>query len=230
MHLGVEVHTKTLVTALDERGVCIADTDLAARTVLWAAGVAASPLARSLGVPLDRAGRVQVRPDLTIPGHAEVFVIGDLAAAMSQGQPVPGVAPAAIQGGRHAARCIRQRLAGQPAAPFHYRHRGALATIGRAAAVADFGWLKLTGFPAWLAWMLVHIAFLIGFRNRVFVLLSWAWAYLTFQRGARIITGAPEQLLPHLPGSDKQQQDDAAAALLAPPHPVQTEASRHSRA
>jgi NADH dehydrogenase len=156
-------------------------------------------------VPLDRAGRVQVKPDLTIPGHAEVFVIGDLAAAISHGRPVPGVAPAAIQGGRHAARCIRQRLAGQPCAPFHYRHRGTLATIGRAAAVADFGWLKLTGFLAWLAWMLVHIAFLIGFHNCVFVLLSWAWAYLTFQRGAHLITGAPEQLLPYVLGSNRQE-------------------------
>jgi NADH dehydrogenase len=180
-------------------------------------------------VPLDRAGRVQVQPDLTIPGQAEVFVIGDLAAATSQGQSVPGVAPAAIQGGRHAARCIRRTLAGQPAVPFHYRHRGALATIGRAAAVADFGWLKLTGFLAWLAWMLVHIAFLVGFRNRVFVLLSWAWAYLTFQRGARLITGAPEQLLPNAPGTDRRV-DGPGAALVAPLRAVQTEASQHSQA
>jgi NADH dehydrogenase len=188
------VHTNTLVTALDERGVNTSNMHFAARTVLWAAGVAASPLARSLGVPLDRAGRVQVQPNLTIPGHGEVFVIGDLAAAISHGRPVPGVAPAAIQGGRHAARCIRQRLAGQPSAPFHCRHRGALATIGRAAALTDFGWRKLTG------------------------LLSWAWAYLTFQRGARLITGAPEQLLPRMPGPDRQQ-DNPGAALVAPHAP-----------
>jgi NADH dehydrogenase len=215
-HLGVEVHTKTLVTALDEHGVSMGDTHLAARTVLWAAGVAASPLARSLGVPLDRAGRVHVQPDLTIPGHSEVFVIGDLAAAMSHGQPVPGVAPAAIQGGRHAARCIRCALAGKSSEPFSYQDRGALATIGRAAAVADFGRLKLTGFFAWLAWMLVHIAFLIGFRNRVFVLLSWAWAYLTFQRGARLITGGSEQLLPRIPVPDRQKEDGHRATPAAP--------------
>jgi NADH dehydrogenase len=228
--LGVEVHTKTLVTALDEHGVDIGDTHLAARTVLWAAGVAASPLARSLGSTLDRAGRVQVQPDLTIPGHAEVFVIGDLAAAISHGRPVPGVAPAAIQGGRHAARGIRRALAGQPSAPFHYRDKGALATIGRAAAVADFGRLKLTGFPAWLAWMLVHIAFLIGFRNRVFVLLSWAWAYLTFQRGARLITGDPEQLLPHVPGPAAQAKDRPGGAPVASLQAVLTKTSQRPHA
>jgi NADH dehydrogenase len=226
-HLGVEVHTKTLVTALDEHGVGIGDTRLTAYTVLWAAGVAASPLARSLGVPLDRAGRVQVQPDLTIPGHAEVFVIGDLAAAMSHGRPVPGVAPAAIQGGRHAAHCIWRALAGQPSTPFHYRDKGMLATIGRAAAVADFGWLKLTGFLAWLAWMLVHIAFLIGFRNRVFVLLSWAWSYLTFQRGARLITGGPEQLLPHVPGPPTQAEDRPDGAPAAPSQAGHARASQH---
>ncbi|MGE3539380.1 MAG: NAD(P)/FAD-dependent oxidoreductase [Candidatus Tectimicrobiota bacterium] len=229
MHLGVEVQTKTLVTGIDAHGVSIGETRLAARTVLWAAGVAASPLARSLGVPLDRAGRVQVQPDLTIPGHPEVFVIGDLAAARSQGQPVPGVAPAAIQGGRHAARCIRQALAGQPTEPFHYRQRGDLATIGRAAAVADFGWLKLTGWLAWMAWMLVHIAFLIGFRNRVFVLLSWIWAYLTFQRGARLITGGSGPFVRHGPGSDGQEA--RAETTPAPPEratPAEsTQLSRH---
>jgi NADH dehydrogenase len=215
-HLGVEVHTHTLVTAIDEHGVGIGDTHLAARTVLWAAGVAASPLARSLGVPLDRAGRVQVQPDLTIPGHSEVFVIGDLAAAISHGQPVPGVAPAAIQEGRHAARCIRHALADKSSTPFYYRDRGTLATIGRAAAVADFGRLKFTGFLAWLAWMLVHIAFLIGFRNRVFVLLSWVWAYLTFQRGARLITGGSEQLLPPVPVPDRQEENGQGATLAVP--------------
>jgi NADH dehydrogenase len=157
-----------------------------------------------------------MQPDLTIPGHSEVFVIGDLAAAISHGQPVPGVAPAAIQGGRHAARCIRRALAGKPSTSFSYQDKGALATIGRAAAVADFGRLKLTGFLAWLAWMLVHIAFLIGFRNRVFVLLSWAWAYLTFQRGARLITGGSEQLLPRMPVPDRQEENGQGATSAAP--------------
>jgi NADH:ubiquinone reductase (H+-translocating) len=215
--LGVEVRTKTMVTAVDEHGVGMGDAHLAARTVLWAAGVAASPLARSLGVPLDRAGRVKVQDDLTIPGHAEVFVIGDLAAAMSDGKPVPGVAPAAIQGGRHAAHCLRRALAGQPYTPFHYRDKGSLATIGRAAAVADFGWLKLSGFLAWLAWMSVHLFFLIGFRNRMLVVLSWVWSYITFQRGARLITGDPGQLLPQTRAPFAQAGDRTAAASVPSP-------------
>ena len=145
----------------------------------------ASPLARSLGAPLDRAGRVLVEPDLTIPGHRQAFVIGDLAAV----EGVPGVAPAAIQEGEHAAENIRRAVDGQPLRAFHYRDKGSLATIGRAAGVADFGKLKLSGFIAWFAWLAVHIFFLIGFRNGLLVMLQWAWAYVTYQRGARLITG-----------------------------------------
>ena len=182
------------VTAIDAEGVCIGPERIAARTVLWAAGVAASPLARSLGVPLDRAGRVQVEPDLTIPGHPEVSVIGDLASLSQDGHPVPGVAPAAIQEARHAARNIVRMIQGQPRLPFHYRDKGSLATIGRAAAVADLGRVKLSGWIAWLAWLFIHIFFLIGFRNRFLVLFQWAWSYVTYDRGARLITGPPPRI------------------------------------
>jgi NADH dehydrogenase len=187
--LGVEVRTGALATALDDEGVTLADERIAARTVLWAAGVAASPLARSLGVPLDRAGRVVVEPDLTVPGHPEVYVIGDLAHVEQDGRPVPGVAPAAIQGASHAADNILRTIRGQPRRPFRYRDKGSLATIGRASGVADFGRLKLSGWPAWAAWLFIHIFFLIGFRNRFIVMFSWAWSYLTYDRGARLITG-----------------------------------------
>ena len=187
--LGVTVRTDAYVTAIDEGGVCVGDERVAARTVLWAAGVQASPLARSLGVPLDRAGRVLVEPDLSIPGHAEVFVVGDLAAARSEGEEVPGMAQGAIQGGRHVAANIRRALAGEPPARFRYRDKGTMATIGRAAAVVDAGAVKLSGFWAWMFWWLVHVMFLIGFRNRLLVLFGWAWSYVTFQRGARLITG-----------------------------------------
>jgi NADH dehydrogenase len=187
--LRVEVLTNAVVTSLNDREVCLGDQTIAARTVLWAAGVEASPLAQSLGVPLDRAGRVLVQPDLTIPGHAEVFVIGDLAATRKDdGSPVPGVAPAAIQQGGHAARNIERAMEGQPLRAFHYNDKGSLATIGRAAAVAEVGKIHISGFLAWLAWLFIHILYLIGFRNRLLVLLQWAWAYLTFQRGARLIT------------------------------------------
>ncbi len=195
--LGVEVRTSALVTDIDERGVTVGDERIPARTVLWAAGVAASPLAEALGAPLDRAGRVLVDPDLTLPGRDDVFVIGDLAAVEGDGGMVPGVAPAAIQGGQHAARCIRSAVTGNRSYPaFQYRDKGSLATIGRAAAVADFGKLRFGGFFAWLAWMLIHVLFLIGFRTKLFVMLSWAWSYVTFRRGARLITGTPEKLLP----------------------------------
>jgi NADH dehydrogenase len=161
-----------------------------AETVLWAAGVSASPVARSLGVPLDRAGRVLVEPDLTIPGHPEVSVIGDLAAFVHQGgTPLPGMAPVAIQMGRHAARNVLMATRGEATRPFHYRDRGVMATVGRNAAVAKIGPVRLHGFPGWLVWVLVHIAFLIGFRNRLLVLIEWAWAYVTFNRGVRLITG-----------------------------------------
>ena len=188
--LGVEVRTGTRVTDVDEGGVLIGAERLTARTVVWAAGVQASPLARSLGVPLDRAGRVQVRPDLTVPGRDDVFVIGDLAALEQDGKPVPGVCPVAIQEGRHAAANILRGLRGEPLRPFRYFDKGSFATIGRGAAVGDIrGKLKLWGFPAWVAWLTIHIFFLIGFRNRLLVLLQWIYSYLTFRRGARLITG-----------------------------------------
>ena len=194
--LGVEVMTDAVVTRINDHEVCIGDQTIQARTVLWAAGVQASPLARSLGAPLDRAGRVAVEPDLSVPGHPQVFVIGDLAAVKNEdGSLVPGVAPAAIQEGTHTAKNIARMLNGQPTLPFRYWDKGSLATIGRAAGVADFGRIKLSGFIAWAAWLAVHIFFLIGFRNRVLVILQWAWAYLTYQRGARLITGKVEPLM-----------------------------------
>ena len=187
--LGVEVRLDARVTAIDDGGVMLGDERIASRTVLGAAGVAASPLVKSLGAPLDRAGRVLVEPDLSIPGHPEVHVIGDTAARMQDGQLVPGVARAAIDGGRHAAANIERALAGEASLPFHYKDPGMLATIGRGAAIADFGKLKVSGFTAWMAWLLIHILFLIGFRNRFAVILEWAAAYLTYDRGARLITG-----------------------------------------
>ncbi len=194
--LGVEVSTGVAVTAINRAGYQLGDDFIPARTVVWAAGVAASPLARSLDVPLDRAGRVIVQPDLSVPGHPEIFVGGDLASVQSDGRPVPGVAPAAKQMGRHIAAMIRARLAGRPATPFRYKDYGNLATIGRMAAVVHFGRLKLSGLLAWWFWLAAHVFFLIGFRNRVVVLLNWAWAYWSYQRGARIIFGAPEESPP----------------------------------
>ncbi len=185
--LGVEVRTGTMVTAVDAEGVEANGARIASRVVVWGAGVAASPLGASLGAPLDRAGRVLVEPDLSIAGHPEVFVIGDLAAVRQDGEEVPGIAPAAIQGGWHAAASIRRTLRGQPAEPFRYRDRGSMATLGRKAAVAVIGRLRLSGLVAWLAWLFVHIFFLIGFRNRFVVMFEWAWSYFTYQRSARLI-------------------------------------------
>jgi NADH dehydrogenase len=185
--LGVEVRTSTRVTGIDAEGVWIGDTRLTAGTVVWAAGIAASPLGRALGAPLDRAGRVAVEPDLSVPGHPDVFVIGDLATVTSDGKPVPGIAPAAKQMGRCAARNILARLDGRPVTPFRYVDYGSLATIGRHAGIAVIGPLKLWGLPAWLFWLFIHIYFLIGFRNRLMVLADWAWSYMTFARTARIV-------------------------------------------
>jgi NADH dehydrogenase len=190
--LGVEVRTNTMVTSVSPDAVWVGGEQVRSRAILWAAGVAASPLARTLGVPLDRAGRVLVEPDLSVPGHPEVFVVGDLAAFLHQGgQPLPGLAPVAIQQGRAAAENVWRRLAGGATRPFRYVDKGNMATIGRAAAVAVVRGLHLSGFIAWVAWLVVHILFLIGFRNRFVVLFEWAWAYLTYQRGARLITGRP---------------------------------------
>ena len=191
---GVEVRTGHSVEDIRENEVRIAGESLAAGTVLWAAGVAASPLARSLGVPLDRAGRVLVLPDLTIPGRPEVFVIGDLAAFLHQaGTLLPGTSPVAIQQGRHAAKNVLLSRSGQPLRPFHFRDKGSMAVIGRAQAVAEIAGVRLSGLAAWLVWCFVHIFFLIGFRNRFVVMFEWAWAYLTDQRGARLITGRLEE-------------------------------------
>ena len=191
--LGVEVRTGTAVAAIDGDGVLLGDERIAARTVLWAAGVAASPLARTLGVPLDRAGRVLVEADLSVPGYPDIFVAGDLASVQSEGKPVPGVAPAAKQMGAHVAGLIRARLARDDAPPlrmpFQYRDYGNLATIGRRAAIVDLRGLRFSGFLAWVFWLTAHIFFLIGFRNRVVVLLDWALAYWSYQRNARIILG-----------------------------------------
>jgi NADH:quinone reductase (non-electrogenic) len=203
--LGVEVLTATPVEAVDDAGVTTAGGRIAARTVIWAAGVAASAPGRMLGVSLDRAGRVMVNPDLSVPGAPEVFVIGDLASLESGGKRVPGLAPAAMQEGRHAARNIRRRLRGEATEPFRYRGKGTLATIGRAAAVAEFGRLRLSGFAAWLLWSLVHIFYLIGFRNRFIVLAEWGWVYLRNERGARLITGDTEPLLHRDAGSSPRR-------------------------
>jgi NADH dehydrogenase FAD-containing subunit len=189
--LGVEIRLGAPVTECDADGVGVRGERIAARTILWAAGVAASPAARWLGAEEDRAGRVKVQADLSLPGHPEVFVIGDTALAIdAAGNPLPGIAPAAKQAGGYVAQVIRARIAGRKTPrPFRYRHLGNLATIGRKAAVADFGRIRLSGRVAWLLWGLVHIYFLIGFRNRLAVSLDWLWAYLTFERGARLITG-----------------------------------------
>jgi len=187
---GVEVRTGSPVTGVSADGVTVGTETLRAHTVIWAAGVAASPLAESLGVALDRAGRVIVEPDLSIPGHPEVFVIGDLSTFLHQtGKPLPGLSPVAMQQGRCAAENIRRSLAGQSRRTFHYFDKGTLAVIGRASAVAEIAGLRLSGVLAWLVWCFVHIFYLIGFRNRFIVMLEWAWAYVSDQAGARLITG-----------------------------------------
>ncbi len=182
--LGVTVWIGKRVTGVDGEGVTMGDERLLAKTVLWAAGVSSSPLGRALGAPLDRAGRVEVAPDLSVPGHPEIFVAGDLASVKG----VPGIAPAAKQMGAHAARNVLARLAGRPTRPFRYRDYGQLATIGRKAAVAEIGRVHLWGFPAWFVWLWAHIYFLINFRNRLVVMIDWAWSYWTFQRYSRIVT------------------------------------------
>lgn len=187
--LGVEVRTGTPVGAIDGEGVQLGEERIAARTVLWAAGVAASPLARALGVPLDRAGRVPVQPDLSVPGLPDVFVAGDLASVQQDGKPVPGVAPAAKQMGAHVAKVIRARIARRETPAFRYHDFGNLATIGRNKAIVELHGLRFSGYPAWLFWLTIHIFFLIGFRNRLIVMLNWTWAYWSYQRAARIILG-----------------------------------------
>jgi NADH dehydrogenase len=190
--LGVEVRLNAPVTAVDAAGVTIGMARIEARTVIWAAGVAASPAGQWIGAECDRVGRIKVNPDLSAPGHPEIFAIGDTALALdSAGRPLPGVAPVAKQQGVYVGKLIKARLHdSEQIAPFHYRNYGNLATIGRKAAVIDFGWIHLRGFVAWVIWSVAHIYFLIGFRNRMMVALHWLWAYFTFQRGARLITGS----------------------------------------
>ena len=211
-HLGVEVLTSTMVTNVEPGVIYMGDTaggtvrrttKMNAAVILWAAGVAASPLGRKLGVPVDRAGRVPVNPDLSLPNHPEVFVIGDLSTLKdASGKLLPGVAPVAIQQGQYVAKIIRRELAsGSHSRPlFHYFDKGSLATIGRSAAIAQFGKIHISGFIAWLAWLFVHILFLIGFQNRILVFIQWAWSYFTYERSARLITGSTS--LPGWNGAD----------------------------
>jgi len=187
--LGIEIKEGVAVTHIDAHGVMVGNERLDAGTIVWAAGVAASPLVKTLGAPLDRAGRVLVEPDLSIPGHPEVFVVGDAAAFLHQGgKLLPGVAQTAIQGAAHAAKNIVRRELGQPTLPFVYKNLGNMAIVGRGSAVADLPWARFSGVIGWLAWLSLHIGTLIGFRKRIVVLIEWAIAFLTFQRGARLIT------------------------------------------
>jgi NADH:ubiquinone reductase (H+-translocating) len=211
----VEVRINTLVTAMDDRSVTVTgpqgEERIGTRTVLWAAGVQASPLSRSLGVPLDRTGRVIVEPDLSIPGHPEVFVIGDLAKMISDGAEVPGVAQGALQGGKHVGKIIAAEARGKPERrPFHYRDKGNMATIGRAEAVIATKHFAKHGWLAWMLWWVVHIFFLVGFRNRVFMMFHWAWSWLTYKRGSRLITGEIGQL-----PAVRSIADDGSVALPA---------------
>ncbi len=187
--LGVEVRTGTIVTQVDQDGVTAGNERIPAQTILWAAGVAASPLAKSLGVPLDRAGRVPAEPTLNIAGHPEVFVAGDICAFVQDSKPLPGVAQVAKQEGAHAAKNVLHAIRGEPLEPFRYVNYGNVATIGRGSAVVDIGPVRASGWLAWLFWLFLHIFWLIGFRNRVAVLGEWAWMYVTFQRRIRLITG-----------------------------------------
>jgi NADH dehydrogenase FAD-containing subunit len=202
--LGVEVHTDSRVELIDGDGVVVNGERTAAGTVLWAAGVVASPASEWLGAEADRTGRIKVGPDLSVPGHPDIFAIGDTALSLAwDGQPVPGLAPAAKQGGAYVASVLRARLRGRkPPPPFRYRHQGSLATIGRRSAVADFGRVKVTGAAAWWLWGAVHVLFLVGVRNRLSVMLGWVWSYFTFDVGVRLITqtGA-DQSAPIYPGA-----------------------------
>ncbi|MFN2601143.1 MAG: NAD(P)/FAD-dependent oxidoreductase [Gemmatimonadaceae bacterium] len=187
--LGVEVRTNSMVTLIEPDAVHVGNEKISARTIFWAAGNAASPLGKMLGVPVDHVGRVIVESDLSIPGHPEVFVAGDLALVTREGKsPVPGVAPAAMQEGRTAARNVMRLMRRQSTKPFRYRNKGDLAVIGRSRAIADFGIAQVSGLLAWFLWLTVHIMYLVGFRNRVTVLIQWAYSYFTYQRGVRLIT------------------------------------------
>ena len=208
--LGVKVETSAMVTKVEAGAVYVGETRIPAAVTLWAAGVAASPLGRKLGVPVDRAGRVLVNPDLSIPGHPEVFVVGDLAALKDKnGKWLPGLAPVAMQEGKAVAQNIARDLRHQSRKDFHYFDKGTLATIGRAAGVAQFRKVHISGLLAWLAWLFVHIFFLIGFRNRIIVLVQWAWSYLTYERGARLITGDKR-----LPGWSTEKKPEDRVSVI----------------
>jgi NADH:ubiquinone reductase (H+-translocating) len=199
-HMGVEVRVNAMVTNVEPGMVTVGQEKIPAAVILWGAGVSASPLGRMLGVPTDRAGRVLVEPDLSVPGHPEVFVAGDLAASkIDDTRMVPGVAPAAIQMGKFAARQVKRSVEGKPREKFVYWDKGSLATIGRSHAVADLGKLHFSGYFAWLSWLFVHLFFLIGFRNRLLVMAEWAWAYITYNQGARLITEPTEHEPPAQP-------------------------------
>jgi len=206
--LGVRVRTGAQVTAIDEHGVYLGEERIRAATVIWGAGVRATAFTAALGVELDRAGRVTVENDLTLPGHRNVFAIGDMTLFHQDGKPLPGVSPVAMQMGRSVAHNIRNDLAGKPREAFRYFDKGSMATIGRKAAIAEIGKLHLSGFLAWLFWLGLHIWFLIDFRNRVAVMFNWAWSYFTYQRGARLITGRRLSLQPRrkLPPMEASQQ------------------------
>ncbi len=191
--LGVTVRCDARVTMIDADGISINEGErIAARTTIWAAGVQVSPILEGLGCPLDRAGRAHVSPDLSLQGQPDIYVLGDAAHVEEAGKQVPGVAPAAMQMGKHAAQSIRRRLAGKQSRPFRYRDKGSMATIGRASAVAEIGRLHLRGYAAWLAWLFVHLIFLVGFRSRIVVLINWAWAYIGYRPAARVLAELAE--------------------------------------
>lgn len=207
--LGVKVRVNAQVTNIDAEGVYLGDELLRSATVIWGAGVSATSLTARLGLPLDRGGRLKVEPDLSLPGAPNVFAIGDMTSFEQDGKQLPGVSPVAMQMGRRAAENIKRQIGGKATQPFRYHDKGSMATIGRKAAIADMGRLQMSGFPAWMAWLMVHIWFLIGFRNRLLVIFNWAWSYFTYQRGARLITGRRLNVQP---------ADEDGAAADQPPH------------
>jgi NADH dehydrogenase len=213
-NLGVKVRKNAQVTNIDATGVYLGDRKINAATVIWGAGVQATSLTKNLGLPLDRAGRLLIQPDLTVPGHRNVFAVGDMTHLEQEGKPLPGVSPVAMQMGRCVARNLQHALKGEPYEQFHYLDKGSMATIGRNAAIAEIGQLRLSGFLAWLAWLVVHLFFLIGFRNRVAALLNWAWMYFTYQRGARLIIGPSVSAQP-ASASPASEANELAATMRA---------------
>ena len=222
--LGVTVWTSTKVTRVDEDGVDLGEESVQAATILWAAGVASSEINKALGVPLDRGGRVIVENDCSLKGHPEVFVLGDQANFTGEdGKPLPGLAPVAMQQGRHTARNIRREVKGQPREPFKYRDKGIMATIGRRRAIVQYGRLKFAGFFAWLAWLFIHVLYLIGFKNRIEVMLNWGWNYFAFSRGARLIVGKDWRTAASAPVPSEvvdMPREASVPNVMAPPAPA----------